>query len=291
MTAATATPMPVSTSSRRLSIPVVTLGRREAKRILVSPIYLAIALFLLATSGLRTAVELKFDLPTAAATYEFVIYLTALYAGLLTYMAAHLVSTSSRRSHADRQLAAAPMGTRLRSGGLCLGVVLGPGAVALGLMVLLAWLGTFVSATDGASSVLADASSTQPFSVAELAQVFLTVIGGGLFAVLVATWLRFPGSLPIGLVVLVFGTAFLLDPDRSPVNTLPWLAPYISASDWTDEPWALSGSQTWHVWYLLGLCGLAVCGVMLREREGRLRWLFISAAVLLLTGLVGWAQL
>ena len=57
----------------------------------------------------------------------------------------------------------------------------------------------------------------------------------------VATWLRFPGSLPLGFIVLVFGTVWMLDPDRTPLNTWPWFAPYVSCPSWFDDVWTLRG--------------------------------------------------
>jgi len=281
MTTAAVAPSPVVSRPHRTVAPVAALGWREARRMLRSPIYLAVGAFLVLTMGLGAVMDLSLSLPSAAAVYDGVLYLTALYGGLLTYMAAHLVTSSSRRTHADRQLAASPLAGRARGSGLCSGVLFGPGGVALCLVLLLAWMGSFVTLTD----VPAD-SVIEVFSLAELSQVLLTVIGGGLFGVLTATWLRFPGSLPIGLVVLVFGTGVLFDPDRA-----PWFSPWISSPSWTDEAWTLSGSQAWHAVYLLGLCLMAVCGVMLREREGRMRWLWISALVFAATAAAGLAQL
>lgn len=269
----------VTAHARGSSMPVAVLGLREAKRILKSPVYAGVSLLLFGTMGLSVIYDFPPDVPEASAVYDFIFFVTALYAGLLTYGAAHLVSSSSRRTHADRQLAASPMVSRARWGGLCLGVLLGPGGVALILMAVLAWLGTFVTLADG----------NHPVSVAELAQILLTVVGAGLFGVLTSTWLRFPGSLPVGMVVLVFGTLFVGDSDRG--NTLPWFAPYISSPDWLDTPWTLSGSQMWHAFYLAGLCAMAVCGVMLRERDNRSRWIVASSVTVAATALVGWAQL
>ncbi len=272
---------PVELRSHRGIAPIAALGWREARRILRSPIYLAVGAFIVLTMGLGAVVNFSLSLPSAAHVYDGVLFFTILYAGVLTYMAAHLVTSSSRRTHADRQLAASPLAGRARVGGLCSGVLFGPGGVALCLLLLLAWMGSFVTLNGVANDSVMDV-----FSVAELSQVFLTVVGGGLFGVLVATWLRFPGSLPIGLVVLVVGTAALFDPKHA-----PWFAPWISSASWTEEPWTLTGSQAWHAVYLLGLCALAVCGVMLREREGRVRWLWISALVFAATAAAGLAQL
>ena len=261
---------------------IVVLGWKEARRIVLSPVYGVVIIFMLAMGGLRSVVDgFSFSVPSAAVVYDIVTFLGLLYGGLLTYLAAHLVATSSRRTHADNQLAASALSSRSRGGALCLGVLFGPGLIAAILMVMLAWIGSDV--------VLPD--DQQASSLAELAQIALTVIGAGLFAVMVATWLRFPGSLLIGLSALMVGTTLLIDPARGPDNTLPWLAPYSTASNWSDEAWTSMGSQSWHAVYLAGLCGLAACAVMMRRRESRGRWMLVSAAVLTMTAAAGWIQL
>jgi len=269
------------TGSMMTLVPLFTLGRREARRMLLSPVYGLVMLVIVASMGLGSAVR-GLRLPSATTAYEFLLFVSLLYAGLLTYMAAHLVATSSRRTHADRQLAASALSTRTRGGALCLGVVLGPGLVAALAVAVMAWLGAdLATPVDGA-----------PLSIAELVQIVLMVVGGGIFGVMVATWLRFPGSMLIGLVSLVFATLFLGDPDGGGVDqAVPWFAPYSTAPSWLDASWAAMGSQSWHAAYLAGLCALGVCAVMLRRREGRGRWLAISSLVVLATGVVGWAQL
>ncbi len=261
---------------------VLQLGWREGRRMVLSPVMLLIFGFFMLMGGVEVVAEGRnFSLPDRDTAYEFIFFVFALYAGLLFYIACHLVASSARRTKAEGQLAASPLSSRARSAGLCAGVVVGPGLVALIAMVLLALLGNDVVLSNGQGAA----------SIVELLQLALTVVGGGLFAVMCATWLRFPGSLPLGLIVLIFGTGAVLSAaDRDPVNTWPWLAPYVTAHSWLDDPWTLSGSQAWHAVYLIGLCALAACAVMLREREGRRRWLFISAGVLVATGVAGALQ-
>lgn len=259
--------------------PVVVLGRREGRRMLTSPVYALMLLLVVTMGGLQSVSgDLLGELLSAENVYGGVSYFLLLYAGVLTYAAAHLVTSSARRARAEAGLAASPLGSRGRGAGLCLGVVLGPGLVAVALALVLAVIGAdlVIVGNDGA------------LSGAELAQLPLLVVGGGLFGVLTATWLRFPGSLPLGLVVLVFGTGVLAASDST---TVPWLAPYTSAEDWWDAAWAGTGSHAWHAVYLAGLCGLAACGVMLHEPEGRRRWLAVSAVVLAATAAAGAAQL
>jgi hypothetical protein len=260
---------------------VLQLGWREGRRMVLSPVLLLVFGFFMLMAGVEVVAEAKFALPRRGTAYDFFFFVFALYAGLLFYISCHLVTSSARRSKAEGQLAASPLSSRARSAGLCVGVVVGPGLVALVGMVTLALLGNDVVLSDGA----------EPASIAELVQLAATVVGGGMFAVMCATWLRFPGSLPLGFVVLLFGSLWVLDAERSPVNTWPWFAPYIASPDWVDDAWTQMGSQAWHAVYLVGLCSLAFCAVMLRERDGRLRWLFISAGVLAATAAAGALQL
>lgn len=260
---------------------VLQLGWREGRRMVLSPVLLLVFGFFMLMAGVETVVEASLSRPSRASTYDFIFFVFALYAGLLFYISCHLVSSSARRTKAEDQLASMPLSPRARAAGMCAGVLLGPGlltAVATGALALL-----------GNDVVLSDGKS--PVGGAELIQFVLIIIGGGLFAVMLATWLRFPGSLPLGFFALVFGTVWMLNPERVPLNTWPWFAPYLSSYEWSDAVWSLQGSHTWHAVYLAGLCGLAFCAVMLREREGRLRWLFVSAGVLAATAAAGALQL
>jgi hypothetical protein len=169
---------------------------------------------------------------------------------------------------------------------MCLGVLFGPGVVAVVLMTTAAILGNDVDRV-----VVGGFNSVPPMAGVFLVQLGLLLVGGGLFGVMWATWLRFPGSLPLGFVVLVFGTVWISDGDRAPLHAWPWFAPYITLPSWADEPWSAYGSHYWHTAYLVSLCALAVCGTMLRVREGRGRWIVVSLLTLIVAGAVGSAQL
>jgi hypothetical protein len=268
--------------ARSSSRALLALGLREGKRMVFSPALLVIVVFVMLSGGIETFTEGgAFGLPGRSAAYDVMMFFTSLYLGLVFYISGHLVTSSARRTHADRQIEASAMSERTRGAGLCLGALLGPGSVAVMVVLLLAVLGNDVTLSEGDAAL----------PLVNLTQIGVTFIGAALFGVLWATWLRFPGSLPIGLVVLVVGTAWIASEDRSPVNTWPWFAPYITATDFFDSFWTTQGSHTWHVLYLLSLCALAACGVMLRQREGRGRWIAVSAVAVLLSAFCGWAQL
>ncbi|MFL6071648.1 MAG: hypothetical protein ACJ72Y_10250 [Actinomycetes bacterium] len=272
----------VSRSSWRA---IVSLGIREGRRMLQSPVVLALVGFVVLMAGVRTIGESLLALPTARGVYDGITFFTALYLGLIAYMAAHLVTSSARRTGADAQLAASALSERQRNVGLCLGVLFGPGLLGALLMVTAALLGNGLELTS-----VGGFNTEPPMAGVFLVQLALLLVGGGLFGVMWATWLRFPGSLPLGFVVLVFGTGWLSDGDRSPVHSWPWFAPYITLPSWADESWAQYGSHYWHTVYLVGLCALAFCATMLRSRDHRNRWVIASGAVLTMTCVVGAVQ-
>jgi hypothetical protein len=271
--------------TRSTSRALLVLGLREARRMLLSPVVLVLLAFVAMTGGLRTVGEGMLSLPTTRGVYDGITFFAALYLGLIVYMAAHLVTSSARRTGAAGQLSASALSERQRNAGLCLGVLFGPGVVGIVLMVTAAVLGNGLELTNVSGSKV-----EPPMSGVFLVQLALLLIGGGLFGVMWATWLRFPGSLPIGFVVLVVGTAWLSDGDRTPVHMWPWFAPYITLPSWAEESWTSYGSSAWHTVYLIGLCSLAFCATMLRSPDHRRRWLAISGAAFALTCLVGWVQ-
>jgi hypothetical protein len=262
------------------------LGVREGRRMLLSPALLVMLAVVILIGGVESLLG-SLAVPSTREVYQIIVFFCALYLGLLIYIAAHLVTSSARRTRAEPQLSASTLTERQRNAGLCLGVLFGPGAVGLTLMTVAAVLGNSLLATN------ADGwgPDEPPLAAVFLVQLALTLIGGGLFAVMWATWLRFPGSLPLGLIALVFGTLWLLDGGQGPLYTWQWFAPYITAPSWFDHPWTANGSHYWHAAYLVGLCALAVCGTMLRSREHRVRWVGISAAVVVATGIAGALQL
>ena len=269
---------PVSTPSKVGLAPLLALGIREARRMLLSPVYLVTFGFIAATTGLETATggpAVRF--PSVTDIYDLGIFLLTLYSGLLTYAVAHLVTSSSRRSGADSQLGALPTTERSRTIALCIGVLLGPGLVVSGFLIGLALLGNGIDSY---------APGEPPIGAVGLAQIGLCVVGGGVFGVLMATWLRFPGSLPLGLVCLVMTVVWLAAAGDS-IPILRWLAPWVTFAQWVDESWTTMGSQSWHLLYLAGLCSLAICGALLHQRAGRGGWLGVTAVVLLGTAVAG----
>ena len=261
---------------------LAALGWREARRLVSSPVYIAI-FGLLAVNGLGAATHLgDLHLPSQKEMYDFIEWPLVLFGGIATYAAAHLVTSSARRSGAEPQLRSLPGGASSRVLGQLLGVLMGPVVVAAVLLAVLGRVG---------AGLVPEIPGEGPLSVVELGQVALMVLGGGVFGIMVATWLRFPGSLVIGLVLLIFGTVWLGSASLGYADWLPWLTPMTTADYWMDDAAQLvPGSQLWHGVYLAGLCGLAVVAAGLRDRERRTRWVVAGLAVGSVTVLAAAAQ-
>ncbi len=260
------------------------LGRKEAWRLLTSPaipLLLGYLVLVMGVDALGGGDDSK-PLFNRDALSELLSYVSLLFLGPLTFVATHLLATSSRRSGSERLLVATPVDRRRRDLALCLGVLAGPAMAALAVAGLSALLADGVMTTSG-GTVTANAWSWTDF-----AQVPAIVLGAGVLGVVVARWLPYPGSLLLSLVVMVLGTGWMVAADG--VTAIrPWLAPYVAISWWTDQPWISEGSYAWHLAYLLSLSGIGVCAVGLRRSERRGRWLgaatFALAAVVA-TGLL-----
>lgn len=101
-TEATTPTRPVTLTKTTLPAMIV-LGRREARRILRSPIFVGIVAIFLLQVGLGMALTRSWpDGLTRDALYDFIGFVLLLYAGILTYAAAHLVTSSARRTGAER---------------------------------------------------------------------------------------------------------------------------------------------------------------------------------------------
>ena len=117
----------------------------------------------------------------------------------------------------------------------------------------------------------------------------VAAVGGPLFGVLVARWVRFPGSALVAVVVLagwvLAGTVALALPPSRVAGTLLHLSAPTKLGPSADGPrspaWIAGGSPGWYLGYLLMLCGLAVTAALLPSttgpRRGRLLRLLAAA--------------
>lgn len=264
---------------------LLPLGAREAVRLLTSPAIVGFAAYLVLISG----VELLSDPGSGgsisrAALAEITGYVALLMLGPLTYVATHLVASSSRRTRAEAQLSAAPLDPWRRDLGLALGVLLGPAVVATAVALLSDWLarGVVPGSAPGVDN-------TQPWQWYELAQVPAIVLGAGVFAIVVARWLPFPGSLLLGLVALVVVVIWVGNAPQTTV--LSWLTWYVLISWWSDAASYPATASFWHTAYLLGWSAVGLAFVALRHGGPRSPRVVAVVVTLVVVALLGWLQL
>jgi hypothetical protein len=267
---------------------VGVLSRKEAWRVLSSPATPILLTYLLLVAGVDVVVggDQSEGMFRREAIAELLAYVGLLLYGPITFVGAHLVTSSAGRSGSERMLAATPLGERRRDLALCLGVLVGPVLVSLVVAATSAWLASGLPMVPDSDGQVPDY-----WSWIDVAQVPAIVLGGGILGVVVARWLRFPGSLLLGFVAMVIGTGWLLTGEGA-AAIRPWFAPYVIIPWWSESSWATAGgSQVWHLAYLLGLSGLGVCAVALRHPWRRARWLVAATVALGMVVVAGVLQL
>jgi hypothetical protein len=262
---------------------LLPLARREAWRLITSPAILVMALYCLLLTGVG-AIDGESFLDRAKWA-EFIAYVCLLFLGPVTYISAHLVASSARRGGASPQFDAAPMDGRRRDLALCLGVLIGPAAVALGLALLGARLAFGIVFTDP------DGPTVVEWSATDVAQIPALILGAGILGVVVARWLRFPGSLIVGFLGMCALTLWMMAPPLP--ATRPWFSWFALISWFSDVDAALTPtpSMAWHTVYLLAWSWIGVCAVALRHPEGRRPWLVGLGVGVILLASTGVAQL
>lgn len=242
---------------------VGTLAVREASRMLRHPVYVVFLIYFVVLAAAQAA---SAGLASREAIREILVSLGILWLGPATFLAANLIASSARRSHAETQLAAAPTSQQARTLATCFGV-LGPTAFATGFAAIL-WL---VDRAPGP---------------AELAAIPLCTLGGGLLAVAVAHWLPWRGAPLIVMFALIAWVVAVLGR-----GDLQWMAPWTVSQRYFDEFTDASGSHAWHAVYLLGLSLLAAVAALLRYPSFRRPLLTLGALLWVGTLVAGWAQL
>lgn len=264
------------------------LSRKEAWRIVSSPATPILLSYLVFVMGVDLIVggDQSEGMFRREAFADLLGYVALLLYGPITFVGAHLVTSSAGRSGSERMLAATPLGERRRDLALCLGVLVGPVLVALVVAATSAWLASGLPLVPNSDGDLPD-----QWSWIDIAQAPAIVLGAGILGIVVARWLRFPGSLLLGFVVMVIGTGWLTA-SEGVAAVRAWFAPYVMIPWWSNASDVVAaGSQVWHLAYLVGLSGLGVCAVALRQPHRRGRWLAASAVVLGLVVVAGVLQL
>lgn len=261
-----------------VAIGLGALGRREAWRMLTSPALAVLGLYFVLVGGVEFVTDAASL--TRAMFAEILEVLLLMFVALVVFPAVHLTATSARRAGADAQLAATPMDELRRDLALCLGVLLGPAAAALVLALLGAWV------AGGVVQGPFDEPQIEPWAITDILQWSAMALGAGILAIVVARWLRFPGSLLVGFVAMVFLTTWTVGEGGA---TLPWFTWYMveASNSSADTVLVPTASIAWHTVYLFAWSAVGVCAVGLRKAERRRPWLIafvLAAAVVVAAG-------
>jgi hypothetical protein len=251
---------------------VPALARGEALRLLRHPILLT-GLVLYAVSAVANL--LAPEDPVRA--FGLVDTTPTIAPGLFALLAGSLVASRDHRAGTGELLAPLPARQLERVTALCLACV-APAVVTLALVLALHVV-----------QLHQDLYVEAP-GPAHLAQGAVTVLGGGLFGVLVGVWAP-SRSAALLAVVLMVAANLAVSADGGVHHLFALLvewAVYVPAGGWAG---LREGSPPWHVAYLLGLCGLAACAALLRVAPRRTPVLIAAVAALALAVAGGIGQL
>ena len=254
----------------RSTVPV--LARQEALRLLRHPILLA-GLALYALSAVVTV--LAPEDPVRA--FGLVDTTPTIVPGLFALLAGSLVASRDHRAGTRELLAPLPGRAWERVVSLCLACV-APALVTLALVLAL-------HAVQLQQGLYVEAPGP-----AHLVQGAVTVLGGGLFGVMVGVWAPSRSAALLAVVLMVAANLFV-SADGGPHDLFTLMvewAVYQPAGGWAG---LRDGSPAWHVAYLLGLCGLAACAALLRVAPRRAAVLLAAVASLVLAVAGGIGQL
>jgi hypothetical protein len=225
------------------------LARRQGSRMLRHPVLLLGASWFVLGHG--------FSVPsTPYDRYSTVTGILAFMMGPATFFAANLVASSDRRCGAEEWTPSLPMPSVHRTASLLLACLVP--ATAAGLLDL------------AAVALFGPHEATMPLLWQHVASVPLVVLGAAVLGVAVARLLPWPGGSLAVMVGLVAFNAWVSG-DHG------YLGFYVDFAEWTPSssayadviPSMTPGSPSWHLVYLVALCGLAACGALLRDAR---RW-------------------
>jgi hypothetical protein len=238
----------VPSAARPALLVTPVLARVEAVRLLLHPVTLAgFAVWALMTSTLWWG-----DTPRPLDVFESVGSQLSWMPGVLMILVGYLVATREHRAGTLDVLGALPAREPERVRALCL-ASFAPGLVALVLNTALTLL------------LLRQEMFAENPSVAQVVQAPLTVVGAVLLGVMVAVWAPVAFAPAITVVVVVASHMVL---GGKAVTSL--LGPAVFWAEWGitgGELWHgfIGGSHWWHQVYVVGLCGMAAAGAMVRS--------------------------
>jgi hypothetical protein len=271
---------------------VAALGRIEARRFALNPIFLA---------GVACTAYILWDRQRGVVPdINTVLVYPAIFLGGIGMVAAFWLTQSMR--HSEDVLSVGPMSGPRRTGALCLAMVVPFLCGCLSLLAIVIFQqvpGTWSYGALGTSGGVA----------AALSQVVVPALGGPLLGVALGRWIRFPGAAAV-VFLLAWGWVTLLYTVTATVATahrgsilavmLRFFAPFAFFTS-EDSPGRI---ETWRgsPWFFLGwqlcLCAVAVIVALLRGADPGLRSrllrllagvLVLAAAMYALAVVGGWA--
>lgn len=219
---------------------VADLARVHAVRMIRHPILLLSVVWFVAISGIGQP-------GTPYEQYSAVTGLIVFLVGPAAFFAANLVASAGRRSGVDEWSPSLPLPPVHRTTALLL-ACLAPAAAA-GIANLAMYLVVHIN------------GAAMPVAWQHVATVPVVVFGGAVLGVAVAQLLPWPGT---PLVVMAGLVTFNAWASSGPEH----LGFYVDFAVWTDNdtiPSLHPGSPSWHLTYLVALCGLAASGALLRN--------------------------
>jgi hypothetical protein len=270
---AVASPMHPPVAAPRVAL-LPPLSRQETRRLLLHPLMLLGQ----AASVAALVQTMLSDGPTRG-ELGAIGTASTFFTGVLGLFAANLLATRDHRSGAGELLAPLPAREHDRTKALCLASV-APAFVAL--VVVMVFHAVYLAT--GSYGVVVPGTGL-------LLQGPATVLGGCLLGVMVGRWVPARGAAVLTVVALVAVNVWTDNgPDaRRPFGFMTsWQAWTVPLPDGSLS--LIAGSPAWHVVYLLALCGLAVCGALLRSASRRSPLLAVGAALAVVAGVAGCLQ-
>ncbi len=231
---------------------VPVLARQEARRLVRHPFMILGFGFCIATTGWSLIAD-----TSATTAFSSVDSFPSFYPGVLTILAGSLVASRDHRAGSDELLGPLPGRAFERVLALCVASI----APALLLLVLVLLLHT---------GYLFQGVYVETPNVWHLTQGAVTILGGCLFGVMVGTWAPTRSAALFGLVLMVAANMWL-NADEGPENLLGLSIGWAEWGSSDGRVWGglAPGSPMWHVFYLLGLCGMAASAALLRVADRR----------------------
>jgi hypothetical protein len=264
--------VPAAPAARPVRSTVLVLARQETTRLLRHPLSIAgLALYALFATGnlLGPADPIR--------TFGFIDTTPTVVPGLFALLAGSLLASRDHRARTDELLTPLPGRAVERVAAMCL-ACLAPAALTLLLVLALH------------AVQLQQGLYVESPGLGHLTQGAVTVLGGGLFGVMVGTWTPTRSAALLALVLMVVvNLAVAADgwPHHLFALLVEWSI-YVPEGAWVG---LRAGSPGWHLAYLLGLCGLAACAALLRVAPRRTPVLHASVTFLAVAVAGGSGQL